>query len=507
MKLSKLLFIFLFLISFSVYAQPSDAQIISQMKGKNPNITKVVISGREKRTEGGTSKTYVFYAAHIKTKYPGVTRVYTSQKRYIGNSFDKDLVGSSYYLGMKNPSIETCQEILNKNKQGFYGNDYKNIVGIIEEITVVPDNKFYWGTLNSTSFLVSATYLYRTTAYDPKFQTIKVVKRVSMSRIAEGGKYDPQADILPNGIWEFKFAKKISKEKLKEETYSKEQMAGLKSLQMLDDIERANNYIANLPVVELPVFKTDKHVIKFLHDLLIEGDKGKIEAALNQLAPDDYFADRASYLYTQQGAKFLDDIVAYADWYNSKYCKNPQIKSEKYGEVSFFTRDLKGYGAIRVYQKKDLTWRLHSVRSPLYKESAGNKDDRAASAKAAGDSNCGEPLNIEVPIGPVKYAIGDRIEGLSRGTWYAGTVGQIDNMMDDRYYVKFDKINGTWITADQMRVPTNDGGEETDIEKGEDKADVKKIEPKKVVSKDAEKPSIKKSSKKLNSLKGKIKLP
>ena len=455
MKLSKLLCLGFLTLSTSAFSQLSDARYISDIKGNNPNITKVTLGSKDTRREQGVNKTYVTYSAYIKTEYPGITRVYRSQRRYVGSKFEKDLVGNSYYLGMTAPNTVMVEKLLSENKKKYLGNDYHKIVELSSPIKLEADPKYQWANLNATSFLTAATYKIRPNSNTNLVKTVKVVKRASMSRTVDGKTWDPKAKLLTNGIWKFTYVDKtISTEVLKEETLSDEVLKGMHTLAMQEDIERANAYIANLPTVTLPAFKSDKHVIKFVHDLLVEGDAGKIEAAMNQLAPDDYFVNKESYLYNNQGAKFVNDVVAMGETYSTYYCANPQVKAEKYGEVSFLTRDLNGAGSIQVFQAKDKTWKIYDIRLPLYGEGYSNKDVRESSLKAAGDSKCGEPLNIEKPVGPVKYKIGDRVEGMYRNVWYTGTVNKVDNMMADRYYVKYDKINGQWVTTDKMRAPS-----------------------------------------------------
>lgn len=148
---------------------------------------------------------------------------------------------------------------------------------------------------------------------------------------------------------------------------------------------------------------------------------------------------------------------------------------------------------ISVYQSKDLKWRVQALEFPY------GTGERLENAKKAGDTKCGTPLDTDAPEAVVKYAIGDRINGQVRGKWYAGTVEKIDNMMDDRYYVKFDAISGQWITADSMQKGGTEKVKTTTVQPASNSTQKTETEtPSK---------TVKNTKSKLNGLKGKIKLP
>jgi len=251
--------------------------------------------------------------------------------------------------------------------------------------------------------------------------TYRIEKRISLSRIAKKDFEQRDTKIFSDATWRFSNSSKPRKHSenrekvLKVEKFTNDEIKKMHTLQGLELHKSISEYNAKLPKVELPNFKTDKHVIKYFHELMYEGDTLKVEAALLKLTPNSWYEDKKNGVFTLSGADYFNDIVQQTPYYSTYYCKAPQIKTESYGKVQFITRDLFGAGLMAGYKSKDGSWKINDVRTPTFVEGVKDKD---ASLKAAGDNNCGTPLSIEIPAGPVVYKIGDRVLGLVRGKWH-----------------------------------------------------------------------------------------
>lgn len=433
-------------------AQPSDAEVISYVKSQNSKINKVTVGSKDKRLESGVYKWFVAYSSYIPTDYPGITRVYRSQLVYVGSKVDRKLVGDDYFLGIDNPKKEDMERILNNDKLSVFGGKYGSLSAQVCNPTdfVVDDNSYYWGNLNAVSFLATCEYFEKLSGN--RVQHVKHTMEFNLSRSVDGVNWDPKATYLPNGKWlvEGDNARRLAglnknREVLEESVYSDEEYNKLKSVRELYQIEQSKAYISSLPSVSIPEFNSDKHAIQYLHELMIEGDKKKIEATLNEMAPNNWFTDRSNYIYTVNGANTVNGIVENAEMYKEYFCQHPQIKHQQDGMIQFLTRDLSSFGRIQVYKDNGGTWRFTAIEYPY------GKGDRLAASQSAGDKNCGTPLDTGAPIEAIKYKIGDNVIGTIRGKSYPGKVEKIDDMMADRYFVRFEGTSAQWITADAMQ--------------------------------------------------------
>ncbi|NOQ75217.1 MAG: hypothetical protein GQ574_24610 [Crocinitomix sp.] len=491
MKLTNLIMGCLLLISFSTFAHPSKDQVISRLKKSNPQIFKVTCSSPEKRFEEGINKWYFGTTCHIRTEYPGVTRIYRGNERYIGKSYEKSLLGNSYYEGIPNPNVNDFTPIIADHFFQLLGSEFNYIVGTeLPKYELVEGQEFLWGNLNYVTGQFELIYYKRNKDVDNggvmTLQTIRKVIEISFSRSEDGLKYDPKEKLLLNGKWindpnKHLGGKTISTEVINKKPITQEEYDGYRYIKDILLEESVKEYLATLPAVEIPTFNSENHVIQYVHELMIEGDKKKIEAVLYHMTPSYYYDIEASKVMNQNGIEFHEKIITDAEMYTEYFCQHPQIKSSQAGQISFYTRDLSSYGRIQVFQAKDLTWRIHTVEYPA------SKGDWLTKSQAAGDSNCGEAIAVSAPVAVVKYKTGDRVKGKYKGEWYDGTVSSIDPVMDDRYFVKFDNINGQWLTADAM-------------EKGGPKSETE-------TSSGEETKKDKKSKVNLSGLKNRIKIP
>ncbi len=480
MKLKNLLMGCALMIALPSLAQPSDAQVINEVKSGNAKISKVTIGSKDTRLENGIRKHYISYSAYIDTEYPGVQRVYRSQRRYVGNKLEKKLVGNNYYVGIKNPNKTELEEWMKLNKSALLGN-YANKACNATDFKIV-NEKYFWSGLNYVEFEAECYY------YEKKnnlsVNKVKFVRNVIATRSMDGKKYDPKAKLALNGKWitnsnMHNIGTTKSADVVEELTYSQEEYDKLKSVSEQALIDKSQAFLSTLPDVTIPQFKSDKDCIQYLHELMIEGDKLKIEAVLNQMCPDNFFTDKPNAIYTGRGADFVNHIVNNAEVYKDYFCKHPQIKHEQYAMIQFYTRSLESYGRIQVFQVKDGSWRTNAIEFPY------GKGERLEAAKSAGEKNCGEPIFTGAPVKAVQYTIGDRVMGQVRGQWYSGTVNKIDD------------INGQWITADLLKKGTSKKESTTKTESTTEST----------TTSDKSKTTVDKTKSKIKGLKGKIKIP
>ena len=459
------------MLSGIAMAQPSKDQVISRIKSKNPNIIKVVCSSPEKRLEAGTYKWYFGTRSHIKTEHPGITRVYSGTERYVGTTYEKSLLGSDYYIGIPDPDMTELQACLVSKGQDYFSTDYSSIVGTeLPAIEPVHGAEIFWNGLNYVTVQYQSEYQIKSRD-GLTLTTMKLVKNVNFSRSVDGITWDPKAKYLPEGKWindpsRMLSTNTVSREIISTQTISAEESKNYPLYVNWMKANEANEAFDRLPKVEIPDFKTDMQAIHFVHTNMMHGDSVRMRAILYEMAPRGYFLDN-SIVLTREGENFFSEVLTDMQNYKFKFCDHPKVKHYQSNMLDFYTRNGKSYGQIRVYKSQKGPWRVSEIPA------GRSRSDHLTEYKEAGETHCGEAWDISDPIPIIKYSIGDRVEGEYRGTWYSGTINKVDNMMANRYFVKFDKIYGQWLTHEHLRPMLGGKNEVKDKGKDDGKGKVK----------------------------------
>jgi hypothetical protein len=443
-----------------VEAQPSDQAIIAKIRS-NYNDPSTIVSVTLSQGGGRTVREvddgalvdnyYRSYETRERTKYPGVTRIYNGSVKYRKSggsySFRNFLVGDWYYEGIPNPPAAELLELIRANLSEYLGPDYNDIIGDLGEVTLAADPDWRWEKLNSLSFNTVVTYTLKVGYRD--VETRRVVKRVSIMRSADGGRYDPEAELLLNGRWlpiQRPFVSEKSHETLARRTLSEAEVASTRTLDETERERTARQMLAALPELTVPEFQSANHVIQFTHELLIEGDRDKVTACLHRMLQPYFFEEWSEVALNGNGRDLIESVLAGLAEYKTAFSRHPQIKHQQEGQVEFYDRALRSFNRIAV-AKVDGRWRINAVE---FSAPAPGTAEHAALVQA-GESNSGEPLDVAAPKVLEKFAVGDAIEAHLSGAWHRGRVARIDDVTPDRYFLEFDEIRSMWVTATVMR--------------------------------------------------------
>lgn len=444
----KNLFAFIFsTMTVAALAQPSSSAVAAKVKSKNPDIVHVDVTKPRTILEGGVNKTYYGITSKIKTSYPGIYRFYWYEARYRGNTHEKDLIGTSWYEGipdLTDSEMATIENHVKNNLGDVFGSTYDYMTDTRDlemEFVEHKGNKFFWSNLNAGEVYIKFTYdKFNSTTRE--LRTIQETKTIHFSKSVDGENWDPKANYLPNGKLierNINSGVKVQQEtELNSRIVPESEEVGLLKEKMYAEMAAAE--IAKLPEITVPACESYYDFIYFIHNTLRGGDKDMITAMLYKVASPWFFYNYEAKVLNSNGVKFFEEWSTDAANYSAYFCEYPQVKADQYGLVNFFTRDLTGYNRIQVKQLTDGSWQLIGLEFP-------SSNERAEQSKAAGDANCGEKLMVKMVR---KYNIGDNVVGTIRGKAYAGKIEKKDDMMDDRYFVRFEGTSAQWINGDQL---------------------------------------------------------
>lgn len=482
--------------AFSAFGQaaPTKDQVKAKLMEKATNVYKLVVSEPDKRLEGGVYKLYYGFRSYAKTEYPGVERIYSSTVRYIPSGgkyiFDKTLTGDGYYTGIPNPSVSEIEEMLNRPEvQSKFFDNYYYIVGEIPQIKVSANPEFFWGNLNAVVYNVTADYTYLD---GNKLKTVHQESQANMSRSTDGNSWDPKAKLLNDGKWNVSkiyFTGTNGKEEVSVKEVTDSEKENLVTVGNLIDQKVASERMSSLPTISIPTFNSALHAVQFIHETLMEGDPSKSQALLMQMGGAAYMLDTEKKILNQRGEELFKELGEHANNYPKAFCLHPIVKEKSSSGqmVVFYQRDAVHFDRIEVYYTKNGDWKFSNIGILTNVDIANKMAD-------FGDSNCGEALDTAAPAAIHQYKIGERVMGEYRGQWMSGTVEKKDDMMDNRYWVKFDTANGQWLTHDKMKPGTDSKAEKkaTTTSTNQDSNASDKVEN---------------AKSKINGLKGKIKVP
>jgi len=448
-----LLILFIANISF---AQVSDATVLAKIKASNRGIVSLKLTGNgwtERILEQGVWVKYYRKSYEIKQKspeYPDITVLTVNHLTYrnAGSGYKFKGFGVPDYrlLGIPDPDKK---EVIANLKADYFNflqsHHYNNIVGEISEITFPDDVDFWWKALNRVHFNVQVTYT-------EKVSYTELEKATHLYEVIFYYNED-----LNGGLKSFLSVEENSKRVVISKTsYPVDELDAMKTLQMMDEENKAKAEQASLPNVdELPVFKSDKQAIYFLHEKLMTEDALKLKAYLYKMM--SITRKESEYILVWHAKEWVDKVVDNLDTYKKTFCKYPTISEEHNGQIAFY--DKERYKNVRfVVTEEDGTWKLKDIDySPSAKEDA----DRMARM----EGTCGEKPDLTVKK-VIRYEIGDVVDVKFSNGNFPAIVNKKDPNFSDRYFVKLvDGGRGYWKTAEELTPSATSNSAQTEVNK------------------------------------------
>jgi len=487
------------------FAQPSDSQV--KARAIQDGAFKVEFYGTG-NVHNTVSEVYYIrsFVASYKTDYPGVTQLVSTEYKYNKNggswSFTKEFIVESLFDGIDNPTEDEIMTMVNGDMKEFLGGSYTDIVGDIEYIKIAPEPHWSWATVSRVSVDMEAVYTKKMSS-----TKLSKVKQIHTVTLYSDGFKKPWNKMLGS--------KKGYPEELSSTTHTADEVRSMKTFADLIVDKEAEQIMAGLPTVTIPEFANTKEVIAHTLKLLRESTYDEFKSYLYQMLSERYFMENSKAI-GDEAERLFDDLKAVFEprtAFKDQYCENPKIKTDGETSMEFWNKDKSRFSRI-VVGKEEGKFVVKTVSAYVFV-----KDEDIAAVKAAGLTNCGEPIKTVVAE-VVTYEVGEACKVSVRGYgWLDGTVKQIDSQMEGRYLVHDERRNKTeWYTVgsmDKVKVSsnevksdppntndTNSGTTTTDDSKktstDDSNKEEKKDEKKKVDTKDAKN--------KVKGLKGKIKI-
>lgn len=318
-------------------AQPSDAKVKSDAVGNAGGIISFKFTKSTGTRQWNSSAGNWEYVRGVevkrKSEYPGINLIVKEDVVYQyvgagGYSFWKVRVLSNEYEGIPNPTAKEINDFISKDWAKFYGYYYTVITKLWHQPMLSDNPQWTWHSPNSVEFRMKMKfdYIIRATG----IETLECFWNVRLYRD------DPKAP------WKNMLA-------LRSEEAGDLKVVGMKNytVQQMEDFEKqtleftmaeqtAQQQVADLSkIITVPDFANAEEMLRFLHDILRNGNPEKLRAVMLQvLAPGFFVAGSKVQLSPVEEQNFANVITAV---YNNKvkykqlYCQSPVYTVEKWG--------------------------------------------------------------------------------------------------------------------------------------------------------------------------------
>jgi len=433
----------LFLMN-SAFAQVSDATVLAKIKSSNRDIISLKLTGNgwtERVLEKGVWVKYYrkSYEIKQKTSYPGITVITVNHLTYknSGSGYRFDGFGVPEYrlFGIPDPDKQEVIALLEADYFNFLeSHHYNKIVGEVSEISFPGDVVFWWKDVDRVHFDVEVTY-------SKKVSNTELEKATHLYEVAIFYKDDYKGEMKGFRSFEDDSKRKV----ISTEKFSESELEAMKTLQMVDDENKAKDELSALPKIEnLPVFESEKQMIYFLHEKIMTEDASTAKAYVYKMLSKT--RKEGEYILKEFAKNWVDKIVENTDTYKKTFCMYPVIKEEQFGQVSFFDKE-KYKNVTYVGTEEDGTWKIRDIH---YYPSSKEDADRMANMQGS----CGEKPDLVVRK-EVTYEIGDVVDVKFSNGNFPAIVDKKDPNFSNRYFVKLvDGGRGYWKTEEELSPST-----------------------------------------------------
>lgn len=434
----------------ALFAQPSDEEVRKRSMQAGAMETRFT---SEKGTVH-TTLTEKWYMRTVESKwetnYPEIKRWERNEYRYDYKGgawvYTRTYQNSSWYDGIPNPSEAEIVALLEKSQVGYQGAVLQKPV-----FRLAADPKWNWHTFNRVECMVEVE-LYEKVNYTNVARK-KIIFPINLYRDTGGGVHDGNSTVyFKNAPWLPIYMPVISSSYgsetiLDTKEYTNEEAEQIRTAQEMEAEVQEGNRLDALGSLDIPDFKSDKEAIAWIHQILLEGDKQKIELLLRKRLSAYYFEQGSSVRLNEAGNTLLSNTLMAAAHYKDLFCAQPTVKHAQDNMIQFYDRELQSHARIAVEQVDGL-FRIRDIDCV-----AEPNSDKLAACQMAGESNCGEAIDVS-PENPVaRFAIGDRVRVNWNGQgaqFFNGKVLKLDPHDENRYFVEFDEIQSAWIPAEYM---------------------------------------------------------
>lgn len=323
------------LLSFGMRAQPSEAEIKKQITNagtKSIKFTKTT-GTRQWNKDIGNWEWVRGVEVIRKSELPNIDLIvvgdvvyqYTGAGKY---SFWKFRTISNQYVGIPNPSQNDILGIIGTDWAKFYGFYFHKIVKLHSGPDLADNPGWIWHTPNSVEFKMRLKF-----DHIISYTEIETLETIWNVRLYRDDTKVPWKNFIANMSNNDPDSKKLGVQK-----YTVEQIKDMEkttlAFTLAEQIANANS-MQLAGVITVPDFNNADEMLRFLHDILRNGDPDKFRAVMLKVLAPGFFVEGSKVQLTPTEERNLADVITAV--YNNKvkyrelYCAVPPYKVERWG--------------------------------------------------------------------------------------------------------------------------------------------------------------------------------
>lgn len=332
----------LFLLSLAFFfmkanAQPSDAKVKSDAIGNGSGVigfkfTKTT-GTRQWNSSAGNWEYVRGVQVKRKSEYPGINLIVNEDVvyQYTGNggySFWKVRVVSNEYEGIPNPTAKEINDFISKDWAKFYGYYFSVITKLWHQPMLADKPEWMWHSPNSVEFRMKMKFDYIIRAKG--IETLECIWKVRFYRD------DPKSP------WKSMFAVRSEEAAdlkvvgMKEYTIAQMEDFQKQTLEFTMAEQTAKQQAAELSkIITVPDFADAEEMLRFLHDILRNGNPEKLRAVMLQVLAPGFFVTGSRVQLLPVEEQNLANVISavYNDKvkYKQLYCQVPFYTVERWG--------------------------------------------------------------------------------------------------------------------------------------------------------------------------------
>lgn len=324
-----------------VIAQPSDAQVKKDATGNGSGVLGFKLTKstgtRQWNSDIGNWEYVRGVEVKRKSEYPGINLIVRGDVVYqymgVGKySYWKFRVVSNEYEGLPNPTANEIENFLSKDWGKFFGYYFAKITKLHQSPVLANDPAWTWHNPKSVEFKMKTKFDHIIS--NTEVETLETIWNVRFYR----------DDI--KGEWKNMIASKsnnspddIVTEKKK---YTQARISDMEkqTLAFTMGEETAKKKLAAMPPVDVPDFVTAEEMVKFIHNILRNGNPQQFKAVMVKVLGPRHFAEGSSVQLSGMADKLIEDVItmAYEDkaTYKQQYCQQLNIKKGMSSKSHFY---------------------------------------------------------------------------------------------------------------------------------------------------------------------------
>jgi hypothetical protein len=323
-----------------VFAQPSDAQVKSDATGQSGAGVKSVKLTKSTGTRQWNSSVgnweYVRGAEVVrKSEYSGIDLIVTGDVVYqytgVGKySYWKFRVLDNQYAGIPNPSAKEIQDFISSDWEKFYGYYFQVITKVHQQPVLADKPTWFWHSPNQVSFKMKLSF-----DHIIRLKGIETLDCIWDVRFYRDDMKAPWKSMLALRSEEAADIKVLGFK-----NYTPEQLADFEkqTLQYTMAEQKARQSAATLPQMNVPLFTNAEEMVKYVHDVLRNGNPEKLRAVCLQLFAPGFFEEGSKVqlrvVEEQNFAQVITAVYRNKATYKQMYCQNPGYRVEQWGNGS-----------------------------------------------------------------------------------------------------------------------------------------------------------------------------